>query len=123
MTTILIIEDIPDNAELARKALTAGGYATLHAPDAESGLQMAQGLQPDLILLDLGFPDYDGQPLAGWLRADPQTAAIPIVAFTAWPEETARQMAVTYGCRGYIAKPIVRVNDFLAKIASFLKTN
>jgi len=123
MTTILIIEDIPDNAELTRKVLASAGYQTLHAPDAETGLQLAQDQHPDLILLDLGLPDYDGQTLAGWLRADPQTAAITIVVFTAWPEETARQMAVTYGCQGYIAKPILRVSDFLAKIASFLRTS
>lgn len=123
MAKILLVEDLPDNIELARRVLTAAGYEISHAPDAESGLLLAQSLQPDLILLDLGLPDYDGQTLAGWLRADPRTAAIPVVAFSAWPEESARQMAISYGCRGFIAKPIIKVNDFLAKIAEFLKTN
>ncbi|GAB4492595.1 MAG: response regulator [Anaerolineales bacterium] len=123
MAKILLVEDLPDNAELARRALTSAGHEFFHAPDAESGLQMAQSLQPELILLDLGLPDYDGQTLAGWLRADPLTAAIPIVAFSAWPEETARAMAASYGCEGFIAKPIVKVGDFLAQISAFLKTN
>lgn len=123
MAKILLVEDIPDNAELVFRALNSVGHETLHAPDAESGLQMAQTLQPDLILLDLGLPDYDGQTLAGWLRADPQTAAIPIVAFTAWPEENARVMAASYGCKGFIAKPIVKISDFLAQVAAFLRTN
>jgi two-component system cell cycle response regulator DivK len=121
MKKILIIEDIPDNAELARKMLVAGGYQVLHAADAETGLEMALSYKPDLILLDLGLPDYDGQTLAGWLRERPETATMPIVALTAWPEETARQMAESYGCNGYIPKPITQVKDFLSQISSFLK--
>jgi two-component system cell cycle response regulator DivK len=122
MTKILMIEDMPDNAELARKILLSAGYEVIHALDAESGFELAQAEQPDLILLDLGLPDYDGQTLAGWLLADPQTAHIPTVAFTAWPAETAREMVESYGCVGYISKPILRVNEFLAKIASYVKT-
>jgi two-component system cell cycle response regulator DivK len=80
-------------------------------------------LSPDLILLDLGLPDYDGQTLAGWLHAEPATTNIPIVAFTAWPQETVSQMVESYGCVGYISKPVVKINDFISKIASYLKTD
>lgn len=121
MTKILLIEDIPDNAELVRRALAASGYEIIHAADAETALQMALAEIPDLILLDLGLPDYDGQTLAGWLRDEPVLDATPIVALTAWPEETARQMVESYGCNGYINKPIVKVNEFVARINSFLK--
>lgn len=121
MKKILMVEDIPDNAELARKVLLSAGYQVIHASDAETGLEMALAEHPDLILLDLGLPDYDGQTLAGWLRAEAETAQIPIVVFTAWPEETARSMAESYGCDGYISKPLLKVNQFLAQIASFLK--
>jgi len=121
MSKILIVEDMLDNAELTRKVLTSAGYEVIHAPDAEAGLDLAISEQPNLILLDLGLPDYDGQTLAGWLKAEPQTAAIPIVAFTAWPEDTARQMVESYGCAGYISKPIVKINVFLAEIASLIK--
>ena len=123
MAKILLIEDRMDNAELTRKILLSAGYEVIHAVEAEIGLELAISDHPDLILLDLGLPDYDGQTLAGWLHAEPQTANIPIVAYTAWPEETARQMVVSYGCAGYIGKPIVKVSAFLASIASFLKTN
>jgi two-component system, cell cycle response regulator DivK len=122
MTKILMIEDIPDNAELTRRILLSAGYEVIHALEAEEGLNLAVTKQPDLILLDLGLPDYDGQTLAGWLRAEPKTANIPIVALTAWPEETARQMVESYGCVGIISKPIVKVNDFVSKISSYLKT-
>ncbi|RPH60956.1 MAG: DNA-binding response regulator, partial [Chloroflexi bacterium] len=61
MAKILLIEDMPDNASLVLKILESAGFEAIHAPDAESGLQMAQDTSPDLILLDLGLPDYDGQ--------------------------------------------------------------
>jgi len=121
MPKILMVEDMPDNAELARKILVSAGYEVIHAPDAETGLEMAIAHSPDLILLDLGLPDYDGQTLAGWLRAEPTLSATLLIAFTAWPEETVKRMTESYGCDGYISKPILKVNDFLAQIASFLK--
>jgi two-component system, cell cycle response regulator DivK len=121
MTKILLVEDIPDNAALVRRALSAGGYEIIDAPDAETGLQLALMHVPDLILLDLGLPDYDGQTLAGWLRAEPVLDATPIVAVTAWPEESAKAMVASYGLDGYICKPILKVAEFAARINSFLK--
>lgn len=120
MTKILIVEDIPDNAELARKILTSRGYEVIHAMNAEAGYQFALEHHPDLILLDLGLPDYDGLTLAGQLRDDPSFEHLPIIAFTAWPPETAKTMAESYGCSGFIGKPIVRVNDFISQIEKYL---
>jgi len=121
MTKILLVEDVPDNVELVRKALSGRGYEIIHAPDAETGLILALEYIPDLILLDLGLPDYDGQTLAGWLRAEPDLRSTVIVAFTAWPEETAKRMVESYGFDGYICKPIIKVGEFLVKIDSYLK--
>jgi two-component system cell cycle response regulator DivK len=121
MTKILIVEDIPDNAELVRRIMSARGYDVLHAEDAESGLQMALDESPELILLDLGLPDYDGLTLAGWFRAEDSLREVPIIAFTAWPAETAKHMAETYGCNGFISKPIGSVKAFAETIESFLK--
>jgi two-component system cell cycle response regulator DivK len=120
MSRILYVEDFPDNAALVSKVLGARGHEVLHAPDAETGLQMARDLQPDLILLDLGLPDADGQTLAGWLRREPALANTPIVAVTAWPEETAARMVKVYGCSGYISKPI-NVAKFADQIAVYLR--
>jgi two-component system cell cycle response regulator DivK len=122
MAKVLLIEDIPDNAELVRRALSTTGCEIIHAVDAETGLQLALAHHPDLILLDLGLPDYDGQTLAGWLRAESVLDATPIIALTAWPEETAKQMVKSYGCNGYICKPIIKISEFVAQINSFLKT-
>ncbi len=121
MTKILLVEDILDNAALVRKALSGRNYEIVHALDAETGLQLALAHVPDLILLDLGLPDYDGQTLAGWLRAEPALTSTPIIAVTAWPEETAKKMVESYGFDGYICKPIIKVGEFAAKIDSYLK--
>lgn len=121
MTKILIVEDIADNAELVRRIMSARGYEVFHAADAETGLDMALADPPDLILLDLGLPDHDGLTLAGWFRAEESLREVPVIAFTAWPAETAKHMAETYGCNGFISKPIGSVKEFIATVESFLK--
>jgi len=121
MPKILDIEDNPDSAELEKRVLAARGYEVLEAPDAETGLQMAVDQQPDAIVLDLGLPDADGQTLVGWIRRVPALAHTPIIACTAWPEETARKMVEAYGCDGYIRKPI-SVATFAEQIAAYLRS-
>lgn len=121
MTKILLIEDLPDNVELVRKALSRTGYEISHAADAETGLAKALAERPDLILLDLGLPDYDGQTLAGWLRDEITLVDTPIVILSAWPEEAARQVVKSYRCNGYISKPIVKINEFISQVNSYLK--
>jgi len=120
MPKILVIEDNPDSAELEKRVLAARGYEVLEAPDAETGLQLAIDQQPDAIVLDLGLPDADGQTLVGWMRRVPALAHTPIIACTAWPEETARKMVEAYGCDGYIRKPI-SVATFAEQIAAYLR--
>ena len=123
MIKILLFEDILDTIDLVRKALSHQNYEVIHALDAETGLQLALTQRPDLILLDLGLPDYDGQTLAGWLRAEDILDDTPIIAFTAWPQETAKKMVESYGCNGYISKPILKIREFADQVTSFLKTN
>lgn len=106
MPKILLIEDIPDNASLVQRVLTSQGYEITWAETAEAGLAEAGSARPDMILLDLGLPDIDGQTLVGYLRELPGLVDVPIIAVTAWPEETARLMVTAYGCNGYISKPI-----------------
>jgi DNA-binding response OmpR family regulator len=117
--SILVIDDNADHRELVQRTLTAHGYRVFLAADAETGLQCAIEQQPDLLVVDLGLPDVDGQTLIGQLKHMALFADTPIIACTAWPEETARSMVEMYGCDGYISKPI-RTADFAARIASYL---
>jgi len=120
MPQVLVIEDYEDNALLVDRVMTPRGYTVLHAPDGEIGLQMAEEHKPDLILLDLGLPGIDGPTVASQVRRIPGLAEIPIIAFTAWPEETARKMVEVYGCNGYIQKP-VNINQLAQQIESFFR--
>jgi DNA-binding response OmpR family regulator len=78
----------------------------LWANNAETGFELALDKHPDLILLDLGLPDSDGQTLSVWLRNEPALENIPIIVLTAWPEEVARHTVEAYGLDGYLCKPI-----------------
>lgn len=117
--TILMIEDNLNNARLMRRVLEREEYEVLHAEDGETGLMMALADLPDLILLDLGLPDVDGQTIAAMLKQTPGMPEIPLVIVTAWPSETAREMVTAYGCQGYIAKPI-DTREFSQQIAAYL---
>ena len=105
MAKILYIEDIPDNATLAQKLLTSQGHEFLWAKSGEEGLAMALEKQPDLILLDLGLPDVDGQTLSIWLRGEETLEKTPIIVLTAWQEDVAHQTVESYSLNGYLCKP------------------
>ncbi len=119
MKTILLIEDNADSARLVIRVLKPHGYRMLHAFDGESGLQMAVEEKPDLILVDLGLPDLDGQTVVALIRGMPDLGRVPLVAVTAWPPDTAEQMIKAYGCDGYISKPI-SPRTFPSQIAAYL---
>lgn len=105
MAKILYIEDIQDNVTLVEKIITSRGHEFISAENAEMGLERAFEGHPDLILLDLGLPDADGQTLSVWMRNDPALEKIPIIVLTAWPEEVVRHTVRAYKLDGYLCKP------------------
>ncbi len=119
MKTILQIEDNFANRRLVERVLEPFSYRLLNACDGQSGIDTALQETPDLILLDMGLPDMDGQTLVSMLREMPALANIPIIALTAWPESIAGEMAIRYGCDGCITKPI-NVAEFGKQIAVYL---
>jgi DNA-binding response OmpR family regulator len=100
--------------------LAPHGFEVRHAADGETGIEMALEYQPDLILVDLGLPDLDGQTVGTLLRQMPTLQGVPIVAITAWPAEKARETAERYGLDGCLMKPI-DVKSFPGQIAHFLE--
>jgi two-component system cell cycle response regulator DivK len=71
--------------------------------------------------VDLGLPDIDGQTVVAMMRQQPDLEGVPLIAFTAWPEDTAHAMAQAYGCDGVILKPI-DTRAFAQQVEAFLKT-
>ncbi|MCA9939401.1 MAG: response regulator [Anaerolineales bacterium] len=121
MKTVLHIEDDPRNLLLIHRILEPHPYRLLDAGTGEQGLEIASREQPDLILIDLGLPDIDGQTVILLLRELPHLAHVPIVAITAWPRDTALAMAERYGCDGCILKPI-NVREFPTQIAAYIQS-
>jgi len=120
MKTILQIEDNRANKILVERVLAPYDYNLIHAEDGETGVNIAIDEKPDLILLDMGLPDVDGQTIVTLLKQIPELQHVPIVAVTAWPAEKALEIAKRYGCDGCITKPI-NVKTFPAQVAEFLK--
>lgn len=122
MKTILQIEDNHANRLLVERVLEPHPYRLLHAADGETGVSLALEEKPDLILVDMGLPDVDGQTVVTLLKQIPDMENIPIVAITAWPSDKALEMAQQYGCDGCITKPI-NVKSFPDQIAAFFIDN
>ncbi len=119
MKKILYIEDSQANRILIGRII-GQEYDLLFAEDGETGLRMALAHRPDMILMDIGLPDVDGQTVGAMIRQIPELKDVVIIAITAWPEETAAQMVALYGFDGCLTKP-VNVATFREQIAAFLR--
>jgi two-component system, cell cycle response regulator DivK len=119
MTRILIMEDDPHQSRLMRRLLEHAGYQVTIAEDGETGLRSALSAVPDLILLDMGLPDLDGQTVAGLLKGSSLLTNVPVVAVTAWPQDVAAEMSRAYGCDGYMSKPI-SARRFAEQVGTYL---
>ena len=119
MAHMVVIEDNAQSARLVAKLLRNAGHTVAISATGEDGLTTVLESPPDLLLIDLGLPDIDGQTVIALLRQQPTLGKMPMLAFTAWPEETALTMATAYGCDGVIVKPI-DTRTFVAQVTKFL---
>lgn len=103
--TILVVDDTPLNLKLMRDLLEVD-YTVKLAPSGERALKIAKNQAPDLVLLDIMMPDMDGYEVCRQLKADPQTADIPVIFLTGKTETQDEQMGFALGAADYIAKPI-----------------
>jgi len=101
---VLVVDDDARNRKLARDVLRHAGIGTLEAATGAGALALAVAHAPDVVLMDLRLPDMDGGEALRRLRADPATAAIPVVALTA--VAGAREALLAAGFAGYVEKPI-----------------
>lgn len=103
---VLVIDDEPDIRRIARLSLSrVGGLEVIDAPDGPTGVSRAASESPDVVLLDVMMPGQDGPATLHSLRANPATAAIPVVFLTAkaMPDEVDRLLSL--GVRGVLNKP------------------
>ena len=103
---ILVVEDNEKNMKLFRDVLDASGFRTLEATSGGEAVERATQETPDLVLMDIQMPDFDGVEALKRLRADDRTASIPILALTAQAMQGDRERFLAAGFDGYISKPV-----------------
>jgi len=117
MKTILVVDDEPRIAQLARDYLEHAGFAVLLAGDGKSGLQAVRTRQPDLVVLDLGLPELDGLEVT---RAIRESSNLPIVMLTARDDELDRILGLELGADDYITKPF-SPRELVARVRAVLR--
>ncbi|MCM2255567.1 MAG: response regulator [Vicinamibacteria bacterium] len=106
MPKILLVEDNEMNRDMLSRRLIRKGYEVVIAVDGGEGHEMAQTINPDLILLDMSLPVLDGWEVARRLKGNEATKKIPIIALTAHAMAGDREKALEAGCDDYDTKPI-----------------
>jgi two-component system cell cycle response regulator DivK len=119
-TTILYVEDNPDNRMLVRRVLAVEGYTVVEAENAADAFEKLKTLRPQLILMDINMPDMDGYTLTAHIRQLPKMGGIPIIALTANVMKGDREKSLEAGCDGYIQKPI-DIDTIASQIERYLK--
>ena len=104
--TILIVDDLSINRTILRARLTASCYACLLAKTGQEAIEIARAERPNLILLDYRLPDMDGDAVCECLRADSDTANIPLLIFSASTDRALRLRALSAGADDFLTKPI-----------------
>jgi two-component system phosphate regulon response regulator PhoB len=102
---ILVVEDDPDILELVGFNLGREGWQVLKAESGEAGIQILKNAHVDLILLDIMLPNLDGIEVLKRLKADPRTAAVPVILATAKGEDHDVVVGLELGADDYVVKP------------------
>jgi two-component system, NtrC family, sensor kinase len=119
-TTILIVDDTPENLEVLSEALVTAGYRVAVAIDGESAIEQASFALPDLILLDVMMPGIDGFETCRQLKCNPLLQDIPVLFMTALSETEHKVRGLSLGAVDYITKPFQR-EEVLARVRVHLR--
>ncbi len=117
--SILLVDDEPQTLDLLRLMLKRDGYDVYEADGGKAALEKVKNLQPDLVLLDVMMPDIDGIEVCEDIRADRETADIPVVMLSARTYQAAVEKGILAGATRYLAKPISRA-DLLRHVREVL---
>lgn len=116
-STILVIDDEAQIRKFLRISLTAQGYKVLEGANGSEGLAQAALGKPDLVVLDLGLPDMDGQQVLRELR---EWSAVPVLVLSVRASEGEKVLALDGGANDYVTKPF-GIQEFLARVRVLLR--
>jgi len=123
MAKILVVDDDVINRDILKTRLEAAGYEVAEAANGEEGINLAQKLPPDLIILDVMMPKVDGLLACRILKANEKTKGIPIVMLTARSQQLEELRGWESGADEYLTKPCDH-QRLLEVVAQFLaRTN
>jgi CheY-like chemotaxis protein len=105
MSTILVIEDEPDQSKLIKLRLEARGYRVISVGKAREGIELARKEKPALILMDMILPDMHGLDAAIKLKQDPETRATPVIGISAVGSPDFIKTCLQEGISAYVRKP------------------
>lgn len=117
---ILVIEDDREIVDVLRRTLRADGFTVEGVEGGGAALELAPDFLPDLVILDLGLPDIDGEEVCRQLRLGQETARVPILMLTARTELDDRVSGLDSGADDYLTKPFER-EEILARIRALLR--
>jgi two-component system alkaline phosphatase synthesis response regulator PhoP len=117
MTTILVVDDERQIAQIARDYLQHAGYSVITAGEGIEAIALARERHPDLVVLDLGLPRLDGLEVAKRLRRE---SSVPIIMLTARVEESDRLAGLELGADDYITKPF-SPRELVARVRAVLR--
>jgi DNA-binding response OmpR family regulator len=119
MTTILLVEDTLDLAQVILRELEVAGYQLRHVVDGHSALRELEKQAPELVILDWMIPGLDGLEVLRRLRL---VSAIPVLMLTARSEETDRVLGLELGADDYLTKPF-SMRELVARVRALLRRN
>ena len=116
---ILVVEDDRNILSMIQTVLDSNGYQVLTAQRCQQGILMLSSHMPDLVVLDLGLPDMDGEE---FIRITRRSSMIPIIVLSARSEERDKVSALDLGANDYITKPF-GTGELLARVRASLRIN
>lgn len=118
MTKILVIDDEPQIRRFLRISLSSQGYEVLEAETGQAGITQAATESPQMIVLDLGLPDIDGQDV---LRELKKFYTNPVMVLSVRNNEQEKVIALDNGANDYVVKPF-GIKELLARMRSLLRS-
>ena len=106
MVKILLVEDHEEIWDFLSRRLKRRGYDVILAHDGQEAVEKTRLERPNVVLLDMNLPVMDGWTAARTLKADPDTAKVPLIALTAHAMSGDRDKALEAGCDDYHPKPV-----------------
>ena len=107
MNTVLVVDDVPANADVVLNHLTAGGFRVLYAGSGARALKQLEYSVPDLILLDIKMPGLDGIETCRLIKQRPEWRNIPVIFITGADELSQKLAAFEAGGVDFVTKPIL----------------